>query len=346
MVNSLCQYAASVVRAIYDANGHQKIAKHKPKAQCDCDFETVRTHGVRSSILRENGNYYITEYLSDSGTIAAHYEYSPFGEIAVQTGSMATTFTHRFSTKPWCAVTGFSEYEYRKYSPALGRWLSRDPIGERGGPDVYVALKNSPINNTDLLGLMIPLRPPADDWKCNCAAVAMVLWSSSTPANSFLWNRWLSGKGGDEWVSYGWFDPLGIWRRAARQVVEHMLGYIEGMAASVPCNETRTYYESFQMSAMSSPNLMINVWQQTTQYYIFYGKKCENNCCKSLWAKTSIFNSAYDRTDFNPGDQFLAPPFLIEDQLINECFNTGNNDFDVKSITSEELDISWPCPSL
>jgi len=77
-----------------------------------------------------NGN--ITEYLSESGTIAAHYEYSPFGEIAVQTGSLASTFTHRFSTKPWCAVTGFSEYEYRKYCPSLGRWLSRDPDNETG----------------------------------------------------------------------------------------------------------------------------------------------------------------------------------------------------------------------
>jgi len=77
-----------------------------------------------------NGN--VTEYLSTNGAIAAHYEYSPFGEIVVQSGDLADAFTHRFSTKPWCSVTGLSEYEFRKYSPGVGRWLSRDPIGEEG----------------------------------------------------------------------------------------------------------------------------------------------------------------------------------------------------------------------
>jgi RHS repeat-associated protein len=77
-----------------------------------------------------NGN--ITDYVATNGTIAAHYEYSPFGEIVVQSGDMPDSFTHRFSTKPWCEVQGMSEYEFRMYSPWLGRWLSREPIGEEG----------------------------------------------------------------------------------------------------------------------------------------------------------------------------------------------------------------------
>ena len=77
-----------------------------------------------------NGN--VTEYLSTDGTLAAHYEYSPFGEIVVQSGPLADSFSHRFSTKPWCSVTGLSEYLFRKYGPGMGRWLSRDPIGELG----------------------------------------------------------------------------------------------------------------------------------------------------------------------------------------------------------------------
>jgi len=35
----------------------------------------------------------------------------------------------RFSTKRTGDGTGLVLYEYRVYSPALGRWLSRDPIG-------------------------------------------------------------------------------------------------------------------------------------------------------------------------------------------------------------------------
>ena len=84
------------------------------------------------------------------------------------------------------------------------------------------------------------------------------------------------------------------------------------------------------MQALSSPHIMISVWQQTTQYYIFYGKRCdEDDCCKGLWADVSIYNAADDRIDFNRGATFAAPPFLIADQVIDDCFNTGNNDFDV-----------------
>ena len=73
-----------------------------------------------------------------NGVVAAHYEYSPFGEPLVTVGPLASTFTHRFSTKPWCQVTRFCEYQYRKYNPETGRWLSRDPIEEEGGLNIYV----------------------------------------------------------------------------------------------------------------------------------------------------------------------------------------------------------------
>jgi RHS repeat-associated protein len=92
------------------------------------------------------------EYLTADGTLAAHYEYSPFGEIVVQSGDMADSFTHRFSTKPWCGVTGLSEYLFRKYSPGLGRWLSRDPIGEVNA-GLYPFCANSTLTSVDTMGL-------------------------------------------------------------------------------------------------------------------------------------------------------------------------------------------------
>ena len=39
---------------------------------------------------------------------------------------------------------------HRYYSPSLGRWLSRDPIGERGGIAIYVANANSAISTVDV----------------------------------------------------------------------------------------------------------------------------------------------------------------------------------------------------
>ena len=91
----------------------------------------VRDDGVFLPTYDANGN--ISEYVTTNGEIVAHYDYSPFGETLIETGTLASSFTHRFSTKPWCPVTGLYEYQKRKYRPGIGRWLSRDPIGEEGG---------------------------------------------------------------------------------------------------------------------------------------------------------------------------------------------------------------------
>jgi len=65
-----------------------------------------------------------------NGTETARYEYGPFGEPIRVTGPAAALNPFRFSTKSTCNTTDLVLYEYRAYSPALGRWLSRDPIME------------------------------------------------------------------------------------------------------------------------------------------------------------------------------------------------------------------------
>ena len=106
-----------------------------------------------------NGN--IMEYVAENGTIVAHREYDPFGgtvvytwQSAINNPQSAISFTHWFSTKPWCTATGLSEYQYRKYSPALGRWLSRDPIEEEGGENLYIFGVNNSCSYIDMLGWM------------------------------------------------------------------------------------------------------------------------------------------------------------------------------------------------
>ncbi len=44
---------------------------------------------------------------------------------------------------------------YRFYNPELGRWVNRDPIGERGGLNVYVFVGNCMVTKFDVLGLQI-----------------------------------------------------------------------------------------------------------------------------------------------------------------------------------------------
>jgi RHS repeat-associated protein len=61
----------------------------------------------------------------------ARYTYDPFGPTLAQSGEYAAVNPWRFSTKQ---TDNWRLYYYgsRFYSPSLGRWLSRDPIGEPG----------------------------------------------------------------------------------------------------------------------------------------------------------------------------------------------------------------------
>jgi RHS repeat-associated protein len=99
-----------------------------------------------------DGNGNISEYLTATGTAAAHFEYDPFGNTVVNTDT-ANLFTYRFSTKPRDQETGLYYYGYRYYDPMSGRWPSRDPIEEKGGVNLYGFVNNGVVGQWDLLGL-------------------------------------------------------------------------------------------------------------------------------------------------------------------------------------------------
>ena len=62
---------------------------------------------------------------------------------------------------PTTTASGVRYYGYRYYDPEMGRWLSRDPIGERGGVNLYHFVRNSPVEHVDMVGLYIPpVAPP------------------------------------------------------------------------------------------------------------------------------------------------------------------------------------------
>ncbi|WP_425485749.1 RHS repeat-associated core domain-containing protein [Limisphaera ngatamarikiensis] len=79
---------------------------------------------------------------ASTSTETARYEYGPFGEPLRLTGAAAGWNPFRFSTKRTEDATGLVLYEYRAYSPTLGRWLSRDPIEEKTGVGAYHWIAN------------------------------------------------------------------------------------------------------------------------------------------------------------------------------------------------------------
>ena len=49
-------------------------------------------------------------------------------------------------------LSGVPFYGFRYYLPDVGRWTSRDPIGEEGGVNLYGFVGNSPTDKIDVLG--------------------------------------------------------------------------------------------------------------------------------------------------------------------------------------------------
>ncbi len=110
----------------------------------------------------------VREAVDAGGNVRARYDYDPYGVRTpnqTASGSIDTVFgfTGHMYYK-YCIATvdteaaGLDLTWYRQYDPTLGRWLSRDPIGEQGGVNVAAAVSNDPINIVDDSGLA-PLSP-------------------------------------------------------------------------------------------------------------------------------------------------------------------------------------------
>ena len=109
-------------------------------------------HGSNAYYAVADGNKNITAYLDNSGVFQAQFEYSPFGKQTAKHGSLTDDFDYRFSSEVFESKTGLVSYNFRFYSPELGKWLTRDLISERGGVNLYSFVSNKPINYYDFLG--------------------------------------------------------------------------------------------------------------------------------------------------------------------------------------------------
>jgi RHS repeat-associated protein len=115
---------------------------------------SATSSAVHAAAYDGNGNV-LALYDAVSGAIAAEYEYGPFGEVLKSDGMTVEANPFGFSTKYRDAETGLNYYGFRYYNPSTGRWLSRDPIEERGGGNLYGFVANLPTGAIDPLGLKI-----------------------------------------------------------------------------------------------------------------------------------------------------------------------------------------------
>jgi len=100
----------------------------------------------------------VREMFGSTGTVVGRYDYDPYGRST----SLVTT------TLPDLNYTGLYRHSksnldlatYRAYDPDLGRWLSRDPMGEKPGPNLYAYVNGDPGNRNDVSGLYAVAPPP------------------------------------------------------------------------------------------------------------------------------------------------------------------------------------------
>ena len=107
-----------------------------------------------------DGNKNVTGLQDESGNRVATYTYGPFGQLLSMDGGLAEENPLRFSSEYFDDETGLVYYNYRYYSPRMGRWINRDPIEEEGGVNLYVVAQNNTINHYDNRGLNSSLEIP------------------------------------------------------------------------------------------------------------------------------------------------------------------------------------------
>jgi RHS repeat-associated protein len=101
-------------------------------------------------------DYYVTTdamgsvmaVLDEAGNVLERRSYDAFGEVTYMLAdgtvvpNSPTGVDIGFQGQLMDELTGMYQMGFRWYSPVLGRWVSRDPIGLEGGVNVYTSFRN------------------------------------------------------------------------------------------------------------------------------------------------------------------------------------------------------------
>jgi RHS repeat-associated protein len=115
--------------------------------------------GVQQVAGAQAGNYYyqrdhlgsVRSVLNSSGVEVAKYDFDLWGSRTKVSGTFDVDmgYTGHFQHE----ASGLALTWFRAYDPKMGRWLSRDPIGEMAGLNLYAYVSNTPANFVDPHGL-------------------------------------------------------------------------------------------------------------------------------------------------------------------------------------------------
>jgi RHS repeat-associated protein len=110
----------------------------------------ARTDTNGSTFYHADGAGNITALMDGQQNMAARYMYTVFGGLVGKWGPMADVNQIMFSSKEHLPnAEDIYDYGGRFWFTRLGRWGSRDPLGEWGDHNLYRGMFNSPLNVVD-----------------------------------------------------------------------------------------------------------------------------------------------------------------------------------------------------
>jgi RHS repeat-associated protein len=95
----------------------------------------------------------VVDVSATTDTVVARYDYDPYGRREVVSETVA--FDWGFTGHYYHAESDLHLAPFRAYDADLGRWLSRDSLGEAGGINLYEYALSNPVNFVDPLGLSV-----------------------------------------------------------------------------------------------------------------------------------------------------------------------------------------------
>ena len=124
-------------------------------------WDPTQPEATRPLAIRKDGAWYaygwdltrnVTEIFGKAGYLRTAYTYTPYGEA---TAEGDVTQPIQWSSEYSDDELGLVYYNYRHYNPHDGRWISRDPIMEQGGWNLYAFVENLPVWVIDHCGLEV-----------------------------------------------------------------------------------------------------------------------------------------------------------------------------------------------
>lgn len=163
----------SARHCFYDANWKCVEERMDASSEPDQLYYWGMRPGHRDELLRRDKggvslyclmDYYDPIAITDAdGSVVERYSFSAFGSVQylrhdfTPQASSLFGWNFQFHGQFRDDETGWYNYGYRYYGSDLGKWLSRDPIEEGGGINLYSFCENNPLNAVDYLGLILPI---------------------------------------------------------------------------------------------------------------------------------------------------------------------------------------------